>query len=235
MVAQSEPENKRSERGLTIIELMVVISVIAILASVALPNLLSGRITANESAAVQTLKGLSSAQMAMKQRRAIDNDFVQDGEGEFGYFGELAATAPLRGTAVSLSPPVAPMQLGIVQSGSVTTSGYHFAMFMPGPAGVGVGEDAAGGKANVTAVDSGLAEQYWSCYAWPANRATTGNRVFMINQQGEVLTTDNHLQQYDGQLAKPPFDAAYVAPGDMRNPIAVANNGADGGRWVTIK
>ncbi|MBW3625963.1 MAG: prepilin-type N-terminal cleavage/methylation domain-containing protein [Armatimonadetes bacterium] len=57
----------RSE-GFTLIELLIVIAVIAILAALAIPNLLSSRKAANETAAIAQLKTISSAQETYKIR-----------------------------------------------------------------------------------------------------------------------------------------------------------------------
>ena len=45
-------------RGFTIIELMVVVAIIAVIAAIAVPNLVSSKMTANQQAAVATLQAL---------------------------------------------------------------------------------------------------------------------------------------------------------------------------------
>ena len=53
---------KRSaERGFTLVEIMIVVAIIALLAAIAIPNVLRGRTSANESAAIGNLRALVSS------------------------------------------------------------------------------------------------------------------------------------------------------------------------------
>jgi prepilin-type N-terminal cleavage/methylation domain-containing protein len=224
------PRSSARQTGFTLVELLIVIAVIAIIAAIALPNMLSSKLVARESAAVATLRAIFSAEAAFKARGAVDTG-NSNGAGEFGYLAELAGTVNLRGGVRPLAPPAASGKMGIVQMGIVTTGGYHFAIYLPGPNGVGIAEDANGGKAAVGSLDPDLAEQFFVCYAWPDQRAVSGNRAFVINQVGDVLVTDNDIpgQLYSGTTAMPAFDAAYTAAGDLRVPMATNGLGMDGG------
>ena len=50
----------RNKQGFTLVEIMVVVAIIALLAAIAIPNLLRAKISANDAAAKATLRSLST-------------------------------------------------------------------------------------------------------------------------------------------------------------------------------
>jgi prepilin-type N-terminal cleavage/methylation domain-containing protein len=241
----------RTRAGFTLIELMIVVAIIAIIASIAIPKLLSARLAANESAAIATLRSLSSAQAQIQSSAAIDTD--ADGGGEYGFFAELAGQFPMRisnagvpaagivGTD-ELSPAVLSSAFGTVDAqGVVTRSGYCYAIYLPtnGVAPTGLGENAGGGAA-APFPDSDNSEILWCAYAWPQTFGSSGNRAFFINQEGDLLQMNNRdaaVNQYTTALLAPGFDAAYdgAQANDMAARIASGMVGADGNTWVPVQ
>ena len=53
--------NTRSKKGFTLVEIMIVVAIIALLAAIAIPNLLRARHNANETAAIGAMRTFSTA------------------------------------------------------------------------------------------------------------------------------------------------------------------------------
>ncbi|MBL8896771.1 MAG: hypothetical protein JNM84_04055 [Planctomycetes bacterium] len=221
---------------------MITVAIIAIIASIALPNFARARVNANESAAISTLRNLTSAQAEFRGTGQIDVD--RDGAGEFGFFGELSAGTNLRGTTETMNPPALSASFRQVVDGRATSSGYYFTIFLPDSNGIGIGEEATGGAPAVLGVDRPAAdfcEIIWCAYAWPIRRGSTGNRIFFVNQMGDILTAQNNVANggtgYSGPSGPSP-DAAFAASGStnqISGLIAVNSVGKDGERWVVVQ
>jgi prepilin-type N-terminal cleavage/methylation domain-containing protein len=228
----------KKNEGFTLIELMIVIAIIAIIAAIAIPNLLSARLSANESNAISTLRNLVTSQAQFQSASNMDED--QDGTGEYGSFGELSGLVPLQRNgvpigAVALNPPILPATFQTIDAnGYATKSGYLFVVFLPNNAAAPVGQKDVANGGPAGAIDPDNCESMWCAYAWPVDLGTTGNRAFFVNQRGEILQSRMNVLQYNGAVNAPAYTAGYSAAG-MNQPVALPPVvGVDGNDWTPL-
>lgn len=74
--------------GFTLLELMVVAAIIAIIAAIAIPNLIRSRMTANEAQALGSVHTISTSEAQFQAAAFVDAD--GNGHGDYGTLAQLA-------------------------------------------------------------------------------------------------------------------------------------------------
>ena len=147
---------KKSSRGFSLIELLIVVAIILIIAAIAIPNLLRSRIAANQASAVGSLRTINTAEVTYASTYNT------------GYSSNLASLGPPAAGATPVSTAAGLIDSVLAGTGNTSSkSGYNFTY-------------AAGG-----ADSSGRINTY-QLNASPITVGTTGTNFYYTDESGVI-------------------------------------------------
>jgi type IV pilus assembly protein PilA len=152
----SQPDRKRSQSGYTLMELLIVMSVILILMAIAIPNYMNMRSQANETSALQSLRAINSAEIQ------YETDYPAN--------GFSCNLSQLGGDPKSGAPSPQAAQLLSNDLASGQKSGYTFTI----------------GNCTKVTVNNQDVYTSFEATAVPQSVGKTGHRGFCMDQTGEI-------------------------------------------------
>ena len=109
----------QTEKGFSLIELLIVIAIILIIAAIAIPNLMRSKMAANEASAISSLRSIGTAQIAYNATFP-----------SIGYASSLSVLGPPTGSACMAAGDATSANACLVDNVLQTgmKSGYNFAI-----------------------------------------------------------------------------------------------------------
>jgi prepilin-type N-terminal cleavage/methylation domain-containing protein len=153
---------KKSSRGFSLIELLIVVAIILIIAAIAIPNLLRSRIAANQASAVGSLRTLNTAEVTYS---------VTYNTGYTPTLGDLgppaAGSTPVATAAGLVDSVLAGSAAGTATATTSSKSGYTFVYT--------AGATDTTGRVNT-----------YSITATPVTVGTTGTNFYYTDMSGVI-------------------------------------------------
>jgi type IV pilus assembly protein PilA len=157
---------RRTQKGFSLIELLIVVAIILIIAAIAIPNLLRARISANEASGVSSLRTINTACITYNSTYGQYPPVIAD-------LGPVAAPAIPTSTQADLLDQVLAPASGVPQK-----SGYNFTY------AVGAGNATYTVKADPVTVNQTGVRHFF----------TDGSGVIRFNAAATAAVTDSPLQ-----------------------------------------
>ena len=149
---------RTAERGFTLVEIMIVVAIIALLAAIAIPNVLRGRTSANESAAIGNLRSLVSA---LEMYRSVNNYYPNTTSGwKTSMYGADCASG------TTPDPDYGPPSFCVAADGGSASQIQGYAYTYTG---------GAASNASTYTITSN-----------PVTLGRTGTRAFFVNESGTI-------------------------------------------------